>query len=548
MSPCRPKDLRPISIFSTWYRLLTGATMAQDSIREWIMQVVPSQAHGGVQGRWVATALSEVIDKLDAGAPALALDFAKCFDHVDPRLVISHLRLHKWPEALVTLLEQTWLCQKRYLQLGKCTLETPAQVSTSLPQGDPVSVLGLLLVLGDAIQNISATGVSQSTFLDDRVMVADSVKQLMQAQRQWTSWSARLGLVENREKILAFAQNQFQRMAFLKVGISDQIRILGIDVFASSADAVGNTQQLRLNQGQAEAIRLARAPVSVKVKEDLYRTRIVPKLSWGWWLNVIPVSVENKIFSHFRKVAEVHHMASKHLRLLLNGHVFSTSFMACQQSMGALRAAALSGLQWSEGQGAWPRRVNKVLQEWDWEQTAPWIWHHPQEGELNLLSENTAETWHRLRESWRRFCWRNFCCQDRRDSRLLMNVQFSSARCKEAQRLFASATQHGRAVMTGAALSLGCYQVIYEQVATPGCSLCGSPSAFPSWEHLVWKCPAFATGRPPEPSDQVQQRLAWPPSADDMEYNEAVLQHMAAARAKVWSYAPSSRGRRRPLA
>ena len=91
--------------------------MAQDSVRKWILQVVPSQAHGGVQGRWVATALKEVMTKLDAGAPALALDYAKCFDHVDPKLVILHLRLHKWPEALVSLLEHVWLCQQRYLQL-----------------------------------------------------------------------------------------------------------------------------------------------------------------------------------------------------------------------------------------------------------------------------------------------------------------------------------------------------------------------------------------------------------------------------------------------
>jgi hypothetical protein len=67
--------------------------------------------------RWVATALKEVMTKLDAGAPALALDYAKCFDHVDPKLVILHLRLHKWPGALVSLLEHVWLCQQRYLQL-----------------------------------------------------------------------------------------------------------------------------------------------------------------------------------------------------------------------------------------------------------------------------------------------------------------------------------------------------------------------------------------------------------------------------------------------
>lgn len=127
-------------------------------------------------------------------------------------------------------------------------------------------------------------------------------------------------------------------------------------------------------------------------------------------------------------------------------------------------------------------------------------------------------------------------------------MQFPSARCKEAQRLFASANLHGRAVLTGAALSLSCYQVIYEHVAQPGCSFCDDPSAFPSWLHLVWQCPAFVAGRPPEPHDPVQLRLAWPPSSDATDYNEAVLQSMAAVKAKVWMYAPSSRGHRRHLA
>ena len=90
LRPVQPKDLRPISIFSTWYRLLTGAFMSQDVVRNWIVQVLPAQAHGGVRGRWIATAFHEILARLDAGGCALGLDFAKCFDRVDPRLVIAH--------------------------------------------------------------------------------------------------------------------------------------------------------------------------------------------------------------------------------------------------------------------------------------------------------------------------------------------------------------------------------------------------------------------------------------------------------------------------
>ena len=77
-----------------------------------------------------------------------------------------------------------------------------------------------------------------------------------------------------------------------------------------------------------------------------------------------------------------------------------------------------------------------------------------------------------------------------------------------------------------------------------GCGMCGDCSVFPDWYHLTWKCPCFAAGRPPEPADAIQLRLAWPPSDADPDYNDAVLSHMAAVGAKVWTFAPSSRGRR----
>ena len=164
---------------------------------------------------------------------------------------------------------------------------------------------------------------------------------------------------------------------------------------------------------------------------------------------------------------------------------------------------------------------------------------HPEQ----LISAK-AECDHKLRESWRRFCWDNFCAQDRRDSRQFAFEPYSSARCKAAQRLFGSTSKHGRAVLTGAANSLSCYQKMYEKSATAGCDMCGNTTVFPDWYHLTWKCPSFAAGRPPEPADPVQLRLAWPPSDDDPDYNDAVLTHMAAVRAKIWSFAPSSRGRR----
>ena len=75
LDPCAAKHMRPISIFSPWYRLLTSCFMAQEHVQTWIETVLPPQAPGGIRKRWVATALREILPQLDQGGAALALDY-----------------------------------------------------------------------------------------------------------------------------------------------------------------------------------------------------------------------------------------------------------------------------------------------------------------------------------------------------------------------------------------------------------------------------------------------------------------------------------------
>ena len=197
VGPVRPKDLRPIAVLSVWYRILLTAVSRQEAVQQWILRIAPAACHGGLRGRSVATALSQLLPALEQGSTALALDYRKCFDMTHPKLVLGHMKLHRWPPGLMSLFEHVWLQQHRWLELGHLVDATPHIVSSSLPQGDPFSPLGLLLVLGDATQEVAALGVSQSVFMDDRVLVAPTVRQLLRAQQLWARWSERLGLQEN---------------------------------------------------------------------------------------------------------------------------------------------------------------------------------------------------------------------------------------------------------------------------------------------------------------------------------------------------------------
>ena len=373
----RPKDLRPIAVLSVWYRILLTAVSRQEAVQQWILRIAPAACHGGLRGRSVATALSQLLPALEQGSTALALDYRKCFDMTHPKLVLGHMKLHRWPPGLVSLFEHVWLQQHRWLELGHLVDATPHIVSSSLPQGDPFSPLGLLLVLGDATQEVAALGVSQSVFMDDRVLVAPTVRQLLRAQQLWARWSERLGLQENLDKVVALAQNCKQRWALEKHGfkpsqISSEIRILRIDFVSYGKDG-GRTAQSRVSAALKLTDKLCTAPIPVDVKRDLFRTRVIPLASWGWWLFDFPKKFLNQLFAGFRKVVFVHGMCSRDLRVLLEGHRQCPCFMSHQ-----------AGLQAT----SWTNRIHRALTDLGWSPGSNGMWSHPHEGVLRLLQSN----------------------------------------------------------------------------------------------------------------------------------------------------------------
>ena len=202
--PVYAKDLRPIAVLSIWYRSLISALTRNPLLQTWLLGVAPRACHGGLKGRSVTTAVASLLPHLEQGAAALALDYQKCFDMLHPELVVAHLRLHQWPETLLSLLRQIWGNQNRWMELGHLSAGGAQTVSSSMLQGDPLSPLGLVVVLAEATASVSHAGHIQSVFLDDRLLVAPTIKSLLRAWRHWQSWSHQLGLVENDSKVVGF--------------------------------------------------------------------------------------------------------------------------------------------------------------------------------------------------------------------------------------------------------------------------------------------------------------------------------------------------------
>ena len=95
---------------------------------------------------------------------------------------------------------------------------------------------------------------------------------------------------------------------------------------------------------------LARAPLPAEVRTSLYRSRIIPSLCWGWWFQDMPAEVFNQAYAVFRKVATVHHMAARNLRVIMDGHQLCPYFVAFAQAFTQLRSLVLKGLPWPAAQ------------------------------------------------------------------------------------------------------------------------------------------------------------------------------------------------------
>ena len=193
-----PKDMRPISVQSILVRIVGSAFTSQKEVRDWALSKVPACCHGSLASRDVATAWAVLNEAIEHKKIIASMDFEKCFDHVWPKLALAILQRKGLSPVWCAMLSHIWEGQRRWLQLGRDTATTPAHVSGSLPQGDALSPLALILLLADDAADIAnRSQVTMSMYVDDRAVCSNSASSVIQAVRAWNHASTSLGLKEN---------------------------------------------------------------------------------------------------------------------------------------------------------------------------------------------------------------------------------------------------------------------------------------------------------------------------------------------------------------
>ena len=410
-------DMRPIAIQPVLCRIISSAFAQRIETKEWLQNLIPDYTHGAVAGRDVATALLTVQETFAKFRLLVSLDQAKCFDHVIPELALGHLAHAGMHPEWIRHFTWTWSHQKRWLQFGRATSDSPQHVFSSIPQGCAIAPLALVVLMNEASQAIqrlsgSEDTLTQSIYVDDRALAVSTPQLAVKAINAWGSWSSRLGLKENLNKMQIVCKQWSQKQTMISLGINEKhfvssTRILGLDFVADSSNPCP-TEQRRKAVALRILPRLQVLPMSRSFKEVLYRTRCQTIISWGCWMTGHNPDFDSAWITQLKKVLGAHRMASRALWTLLQGHWVSpllTANIACVSHF--IRSLNF----WHSRQvfvhdGAWVSRVRDILQKAGFEQISFGHFRHPTWGDHQFCNQFWKQTSknvaHQLREIWRK--------------------------------------------------------------------------------------------------------------------------------------------------
>jgi hypothetical protein len=428
------------------------------------------------------------------------------------------------PISVSKLISGVWQRQCRWMEVQGNVHSVPCTVSTSMPQGDGWSVIGMNAVLAGPLTDLKARfpAARQSTFMDDRSWSTSTAELTVQVGAAWRAWSATLGLQENRRKEQFSHRTGAGRRALIAEGVDAAMvkvspLILGCHLQPARRVQLQQRERDRLDTTSARLRRIALLPLPALARRP-FVAGVLSGALWGWVARRPPKADMGRVAAAVHRALRMPKQASPFLFELLAGHSMSVTYrtVEAQLTAAARRVAKRQAEPGDWDGGGWSAVLRHWMQEWGWiEAAGGWRWHHPTtQGVLRLRPgemDPMDKFKHELRESWRATAYGSWQRQARNDSFQCRDVVYDSRRLKAA----AAALRADPAllpVLTGATMSPAAWQSSrQEDLRCPGCGQHGAGDLM----HLLWHCPASAGGRPQAaPADRLQARLGWPPVPD----------------------------------
>ena len=449
------------------------------------------------------------------------------------------------PGKLTGAVQRIWGNQKRFLSWNGEICKDPIKVTSSIPQGDALSPWALNSLLAapmrDILSKIPRTVLA--AFLDDRSWGSATAAECKRVFGLWHLHTKAMGLRENENKTQITHKTAKGRRQLLVHFPHDKLvkhlRALGASLGMGKADG---KELERINKAMKAADKIHAAPVCAAKRAFTSAMSATSKAAYGWLSWGPALSVVSKLEVRLKRAGYNHLNASVPLAKLVVGHARDVRFTAGMQALSAAhRAVKLSGealLDWNCTAGP-AKRLRKFLSGLNWRISADWTWEHASERAKVCLDPRAAEFQasfdqqsHAVRESWRRMQWNRFLTSRRRETPLLANFPYDSARVRRAREVAKTAGLHGVAVLTGALISPQCFEKMKqgENAQAVPCPFCGHQSA--DLRHVLWSCPKNGKPQGLTAKDPLQERLAWP-YGESAAQDRAVLQHAASVRRRL---------------
>ncbi|CAE8609210.1 unnamed protein product [Polarella glacialis] len=550
--------MRPIAVLSALRRVWGRARLRNSDTAEWLESWLRPEICGG---RRNVDALSSVIQLLEAACDnkfIATFDYSLAFDFTSPKLAAEIFEWLGMPIGAANLILSVWESQTRVLQYAGEANTNPEEVNTSLPQGDPWSLIAmavvLLLPLLDLRRGPETTDIM--LYVDDRAWASTNASDCMNFGRKWKDWSSRLGLKENEAKEKYYHQNYALAIEeFAKVGappktISGAPALLGVELAPETGRPFTDKEKKKLDQAALVARKARSLPLPASRRLRIAAAKAVPKAAYGWLCEAATEQIFAKVEDAIARAGPNPAMGDRDLKKLFRGHSASPYFMAGQQVLMAAwrrakRSKSLPGIWRDVG---WVHTLCTFLQKIGCLEVAAWRWTTRLGGIIDLdpssedFDQTSGAVGHNTREAWRQTLFERWLARTdaRIDSRQCQASAYNEQRCTLTRKLVANDT-HRFAVVTGASVSPQKFEVMLSRKnrrngREPNTILCPwcKEVRGADWEHMVWKCEA--SGKPPElaaPTDLLQRRLGWASTARTRAYNFAVLDWMAEVRQRI---------------
>ena len=528
--------LRPLTLFSSWYRLWASARLKSVQAQDWIGQWCHPSAVGGKKGKEIYHALIPLITAASENEYLVSLDFSLAFDYCDPRIATHIFELTGMPVKLCQMLLTQWTSQKRIITFDGFCIPEYEQVSVSLPQGDPFSLIAMVAVMMPAMYQIALEfpTVTQRNFVDDRTWAAPLAHTAMEVEHLWSTWSQALNLRENTDKNQYFHATAVGRRVFVAQGagqnkVSDQMCVLGHTFRGAKQRSLTSKEKERFESAKKPIRRTSFLPLPLRVKLAVIATGPLSKAEFGWCMYAPPLTACDTIDKAIRSALNEPKHSCVHLRNILRGHRLNLRFRVLTTCINALHrvCSTINFPTWHRIGLAGP--INKFLTHMSWIRNETWCWTHSTTGASFSLDPSHAnfipdsnQLNHILREGFRAHEFHEWLATDRNDATACAGSQYSELRCKQCRSIEQSSA-HRFAVHTGGFVSNAAFGVMTE---TPVTCNCGSPATL---DHMLWHCAMVpnANQRPPIPHDPLQRRLGWPCGSP---HDEAIVAWMVAIR------------------